>query len=145
MSSQTSISKILVPVDFSDTSKKNLEKALDLQKKYDAEIIVANFIAPINNVANLYNVSFVDIETKLMDEAKARMMEFCEECEISLDDTLVEVGHPKKSILNLAESKNVDLIVMGSHGHHGLIDTMLGSTANAIASHAKCDVLIVRS
>ena len=55
----------------------------------------------------------------------------------------MEVGITEKEILRVAEDRAVDLIVMGSHGRHGLA-LLLGSTANAVLHHANIDVLAVR-
>jgi universal stress protein A len=52
-------------------------------------------------------------------------------------------GVPKNEIVELANQQKVDLIVVGSHGRHGL-GLLLGSTANNILHHAKCDVMAVR-
>jgi nucleotide-binding universal stress UspA family protein len=54
-------------------------------------------------------------------------------------------GHPKHAILEDAESWEADLIVVGSHGYRGLTKFWLGSVSQAVASHAKCSVLIVRN
>lgn len=53
------------------------------------------------------------------------------------------MGSPKLEIVRVAEERQVDLIVVGSHGRHGLA-LLLGSTANGVLHHAKCDVLAVR-
>jgi universal stress protein A len=53
------------------------------------------------------------------------------------------VGSPKTEILGLAEEKSTDLIVVGSHGRHGL-GVLLGSTATSLLNHARCDILAVR-
>jgi universal stress protein A len=53
------------------------------------------------------------------------------------------MGSPKLEIVRVAEENNVDLIIVGSHGKHG-IALLLGSTANGVLHHAKCDVLAVR-
>ena len=53
-------------------------------------------------------------------------------------------GFPKEVILDEAERWRPDLIVVGSHGYRGLTRFMLGSVSQAIASHAKCSVEIVR-
>ena len=53
------------------------------------------------------------------------------------------VGKDHQEILEFAEINQVDLIVIGSHGRHGLA-LLLGSTANSVLHHAKCDVLAVR-
>ncbi|HWP43593.1 MAG TPA: universal stress protein [Blastocatellia bacterium] len=54
-------------------------------------------------------------------------------------------GHPKQAILDEAEKWGADLIVVGSHGYRGLTRFLLGSVSQAVASHAKCSVEIVRS
>ena len=53
-------------------------------------------------------------------------------------------GHPKPGIIDVAEEWNADLIVVGSHGYRGLTKLWLGSVSQAVASHAKCSVEIVR-
>ena len=52
-------------------------------------------------------------------------------------------GVPKQEIVQIAVQENIDLIVVGSHGRHGLA-LLLGSTANSILHYAKCDVMAVR-
>jgi universal stress protein A len=52
-------------------------------------------------------------------------------------------GVPKQEIIHIAEQQQVDLIVLGSHGRHGLA-LLLGSTANAVLHYAKCDVMAIR-
>lgn len=59
--------------------------------------------------------------------------------------TEVIVGHPRYVITDEAEKWGADLIVVGSHGHRGLTRLLLGSVSQAVASHAKCSVEIVRS
>jgi nucleotide-binding universal stress UspA family protein len=54
-------------------------------------------------------------------------------------------GNPRNAILDEAETWNADLIVVGSHGYTGLKRVLLGSVSQAIASHAKCSVEIVRN
>lgn len=53
-------------------------------------------------------------------------------------------GHPKHAIIDAAEAWEADLIVVGSHGYRGLTRLWLGSVSQAVASHAKCSVEIVR-
>lgn len=54
-------------------------------------------------------------------------------------------GYPKHAIVDAAEAWEADLIVVGSHGYRGLTRLWLGSVSQAVASHAKCSVEIVRS
>jgi universal stress protein A len=55
----------------------------------------------------------------------------------------VSLGAPKQEIVDFARAQGIDLIVLGSHGRHGLA-RLLGSTASAVLNHAHCDVLAVR-
>jgi nucleotide-binding universal stress UspA family protein len=54
-------------------------------------------------------------------------------------------GHPKQAIVEEAEKWGADLIVVGSHGYRGLTKFLLGSVSQAVVSHAKCSVEVVRS
>jgi nucleotide-binding universal stress UspA family protein len=54
-------------------------------------------------------------------------------------------GHPKQAIIEEADACESDLIVVGSHGYQGLTRLWLGSVSQAVASHAKCSVEIVRN
>ena len=58
--------------------------------------------------------------------------------------TQTNVGHTVSEILDEAEAWGTDLIVLGSHGYHGLKSFLLGSVSSAVASHANCPVEIVR-
>lgn len=62
----------------------------------------------------------------------------------SSDDILVKKGNPVEVILEVAEEKNCDLIVMGTHGRGSLADAMLGSTARRVVRRSTRPVLVVR-
>jgi len=53
-------------------------------------------------------------------------------------------GYPKQAILDAADEWGADLIVVGSHGYRGITKVWLGSVSQAVSSHAKCSVEIVR-
>jgi universal stress protein A len=55
---------------------------------------------------------------------------------------ILEIGSPRYEITQAAEKESADLIVIGTHGRHG-VGRMLGSTASAVVHSARCDVLIV--
>src|SRR5215831_7336594 len=59
--------------------------------------------------------------------------------------TKIVRGYPKQAILDAADEWNADLIVVGSHGYRGLAKVWLGSVSQAVSSHAKCSVEIVRN
>jgi len=79
----------------------------------------------------------------LMAGAKKRLTKLAEKLAVTEDRLWLEMGSPKTEIIRVAEENKVDLIVVGSHGRHGLA-LLLGSTANGVLHHATCDVLAVR-
>lgn len=133
---------ILLPIDFSNSSRNTTAQAMDLQKMYGCKLTVITFVEPIIPVA--YGAGVMDLEAEMYERAQAKMQKWCDEFGIAKDDTRVESGRAKLAILKAAEDLNVDLIVIGSHGHHGMVSSILGSTAAAVADHAKCDVFLVR-
>ena len=84
-----------------------------------------------------------NLEQELLAHAGAALQELASKCGIDEDQQYLERGHAPTQVLRLAEDMDVDLIVVGSHGRHGL-RLLLGSTANAVLHGAKCDVLAVR-
>lgn len=63
--------------------------------------------------------------------------------DLIVDHFIFEFGRPVEKIIDVAKSEAADLIIVGSHGRHGL-SLLLGSTANGVLHRATCDVLTVR-
>jgi universal stress protein A len=82
-------------------------------------------------------------EEELVKNAEQSLKTLQQEHGIPDAERLVLSGSPKHEIVRFAEEQNVDLIVIGSHGRHG-IGRLLGSTAYPVLHHASCDVLAVR-
>jgi universal stress protein A len=78
-----------------------------------------------------------------MASAKKSLIKMGEKLAVTEDRQWLEMGSPKLEIIRVANENDVDLIVVGSHGRHGLA-LLLGSTANGVLHHATCDVLAVR-
>ena len=80
---------------------------------------------------------------ELINNAKAPIEQLLKK--LNMEDTHVvyEFGNAANEIVQYAKDNNIDLIVLGSHGRHG-VKLLLGSTANAVLHHATCDVLAVR-
>jgi universal stress protein A len=79
----------------------------------------------------------------LVDHATQRITELAQALGVPDAPRWVEVGSAKREITRVAAEQHVDLIVVGSHGRHGL-GVILGSTADGVLHHAGCDVLAVR-
>jgi universal stress protein A len=137
---------ILLAVDFYENSETVTNKAEDLAKKYQAKLTIVHVVdsLPITDAGYGTDIPFnMDLTAELMAGAKTRLVKLAERLGVPEDRLSLEMGSPKTEIIRIAEEKKVDLIVLGSHGRHGL-GLLLGSTANGVLHHATCDVLAVR-
>ncbi len=136
---------ILVAVDFSKEFNSVLAKALELQKLYAARLTL---IHVVEYTGAMYTGEIplpedLDLDQRLAKQAETKLQEMIDEQKLSNAGYQVEIGTPKREIVRVAEEQKADLIVLGSHGRHGL-QLLLGSTANGVLHLAGCDVLAVR-
>jgi len=137
---------ILLATDFSEHSEQVAGRARDLAQKYQAELSLLHVVEnlPIGDAAYGPIVPFdIDLTEQLVESAQKRMTKLAESIGVPESRQWVEIGSPKVEIIRLAEEHHADLIIVGSHGRHG-IGLLLGSTASSVIHHAKCDVLAVR-
>lgn len=137
---------ILLAVDFFDNSDSVIQRALNLRDCYGAKLSVIHVIDSLPVVDAGYGLEIpfnLDLTTELIDAAKKKLIALTRQYGIPEDCLWLETGSPKLEIIRVAEENQVDLIVVGSHGRHGLA-LLLGSTANSVLHHASCDVLAVR-
>jgi len=133
-------------VDFYEHCEAVANRAKDLANKYQAKLSIIHVVdsMPIADAGYGADVPFnLDLTAELMAEAKKRLAKLAEKLDVTEDRLWLEMGSPKTEIIRVAEENKVDLIVIGSHGRHGLA-LLLGSTANGVLHHANCDVLAVR-
>jgi len=139
---------VLLATDFSPFSEQAAQRAIEIAAQYGAQLDVLNIVEE-RVFYNEWDDSLIaDIplrDESLKDYALDSMHKFVERTGLGKDARLeVQWGNPKRSIVSWAREKQVDLIVTGSHGHHG-IERLLGSVSTSVLHHAPCDVLIVRS
>ncbi len=132
---------ILVPIDMAHVAegKVNIDIAAK-QAEAGAKIILLNVIediptwAAVELPANLVETSLQTARDELQAIANASDMPM---------EAEVRAGHSYKTILDVADEKQVDLIIIASH-RPGLQDYFLGSTAAKVVRHAKCSVMVIR-
>lgn len=137
---------ILLAADFSEHGEVVAQRAKALADIYQAKLSIVHVMDNllISDAAYGSTIPFdLDLTAELMAAAKKRLALLAEKLAIPEDNQWMEMGSPKLEIIRIAEENNVDLIVVGSHGRHGLA-LLLGSTANGVLHHANCDVLAVR-
>lgn len=136
---------ILLAIDLHPGCDKTTgKKAVAMAELFGAKLSVLHAIEHISayGIAQAYP-TVLDLEQQIIDESKAELAKLAKNWKVSPADQYVEVGAPKAIILAKAAEIKADLIMVGSHGRHGLA-LLLGSTANAVLHGAPCDVLAVR-
>lgn len=137
--------KILLAVELdSDCDEEPIKKAQELQKEFNANLYLVHAIEHMSSYGAAYGVAAgADIEEMLLENAQESMRKVASKVGVSDENQIIKVGPARTIILEEAEKLGADLIVVGSHGRHG-IRLLLGSTANAVLHGALCDVLAVR-
>jgi universal stress protein A len=133
---------ILFATDLSEDTEYLIAKVKAMRDYAHAQLTIVHVVEPLPGYSYAY-LGIEDIEGQLIAEAKVAMKKLADTLAVAENDQLIEVGLTKTRILNVADERDIDLIICGSHGRHGL-SLLLGSTANAILHATKCDVLTVR-
>ena len=132
---------ILVATDLSDGCLKVAKQARQLADAMGAKLSLVHIVEPIPAYGY---PGILDLQSPFIDQAKEEVAKLSETIGIAKEAQYVELGSVKTQILNVAAELNIDLIVIGSHGRHGL-SRLLGSTTSAVIHGANCDVLTVRA
>jgi nucleotide-binding universal stress UspA family protein len=145
--------RLLVAVDGSDNAARAARVAIALAEKFNAELIVCHAIqTPFYSFAQDGLAVPADVLKDYVAAAR-------EDAKIMVDK-LVQLAHAYhvnavsliqenifsvvEAIVNLAESRGVDLIVIGTRGQTGFKKLLMGSVSSGVMNHAHCPVLVVR-
>ncbi|HPF58186.1 MAG TPA: universal stress protein [Candidatus Competibacteraceae bacterium] len=139
---------VLCAVDFSDESLEVGRRARDIAQKYGARLSLIHIVEDVNiSLGGGYELLPVlpDLpDEALLQEARTALEKLAQQLEVKdIRLWVVNAISTKEGILGAVQEHHADLIVVGSHGRHGL-SLLLGSTANAVLHGAPCDVLAVR-
>jgi universal stress protein A len=137
---------ILLSVDFADHLKVVVDRAQSLAEQYQANLTVMHVVEYVPLSEPLYGSVMpldIDLTEQLVEAARKRLLAMTKRLSLPESALRIEVGSAKSEIVRVAEEINADLIIVGSHGRHG-IALLLGSTATSVLHHARCDVLAVR-
>ena len=144
------VRSILLPTDFSECGNYALSYATSLARKFGASIICVHVIEPIVPTVGYSGMTeplpIADISDQIEDSAERELPKFaeCEECAGLEVEELIVHGDAASEIVRVARQRQVDLIVISSHGRTGLGRILFGSTAEAVVRHASCPVLVVK-
>ena len=136
---------IILAVDLHPESDLTLiQKAQIFAKNFGAHLTVVHAVERIYayGISQAYP-GVLNVEEELLAAAKTELSNLCAPLGIAEQDQIVCAGSPQLVLFEAASEKKADLIIVGSHGRHGL-GLLLGSTANAVLHNACCDVLAIR-
>ena len=143
-----SITRILVPVDFSADSNRAVHYAAMLAGQVGASVELLHVVEDFSYgvLSEGYAPNVPDLMQETINDAVERLASL--QASVfppgSDVDTVAYVGRPAPTILEYAKAGGVDLIVMGTHGRTGLSHLIMGSVAEKVLRAAPCPVLTVR-
>jgi len=143
------ISSILVPIDGSGHANRAVGFAIELASRFDARLVLMH-VASDDLPGELAEFAEAEglkgpevpriVAERILDAAEDR----ARDADVTEVDRVLAGGDPAKAILEAADARGVDLIVMGSRGLSPLGERALGSVSHEINTHAKCITAIVR-
>jgi nucleotide-binding universal stress UspA family protein len=139
------IKRILVPTDFSEYSRQALKYACALAERFSSELHLLNVVQPLA-LSTPYAGALPEEVMYPVPAAEKEMSELSDpgfEQAASVERS-VRTGTPFVEIVRYAREKDIDVIVMGTHGRGGLIHALIGSVAEKVVRKAPCPVLTVR-
>ena len=137
---------ILVPTDFGDSSNAALEVAVDLSKKYGASLtLLHTYEIPVYGYPGMLYAP-IDLLTPIQESAQAQSDAALKSLRARVPEAqaLLKFGVPAVEIQKAIEETHADLVVMGTHGRHGVSRALLGSVAERTVRLSQIPVLTVR-
>ena len=138
---------ILVAIDFSASADTVIRRGIEFQNDCQADLSVLHVVDHLPPLGfgeePLIAPDWLIPEKELIKNAEKSLDSIMQNHNLTNCEHLVLLGTAINEIIRVADEKKCDLIIIGSHGRHG-VRLLLGSTANGILHHANCDVLAVR-
>ena len=150
-----SIRRILVAVDGSKPSMDASIQAIDIAKRYDAELIALYVVSPdirynyLEDVITprlpraLKDVMMIAMQKGERDVNKVKQKASEKNVKVKTD-VVIGISSVVKEIIEYAEKNRVDMIVIGSRGLSGIKKMLLGSVASGVLIYSHCPVLITK-
>ena len=145
----TNYRHLLVAIDLTDETQPIIDHARDEAQRHGAQLSLITVIKPFAlsygqmGYPMDYSPQVADIEAQVVRNSHEQMARLGAAAGVPVERQHVVLGNPAGEVRRTAEQQGADLIVIGSHGRHGL-GLLLGSTANGVLHGCKVDVLVVR-
>jgi len=146
----TTYTHILIPTDGSELSGKAVQHGIALAKRIGAKITVLTVLPPFHTFtadAQMIEDTPAEYKARMQEHAGKTLgaaARAAQAAGVACEMVHVEHEHPYQAIIDTAGSKGCDLIVMASHGRHGISAIVLGSETVKVLTHSKIPVLVHR-
>jgi nucleotide-binding universal stress UspA family protein len=142
--------RIIVPIDFSDCSRKALEYAAATARAHRSKLTILHvyeesFIEPYVRAANTEEEA-QEIVRGIEQVNEGKYDDFLKKIDLSgvEYDKLLRKGIPSNEIVETAREQQAQLIVVGTHGRSGIKHMLIGSDAEEVVRNAPCDIVVVK-
>lgn len=135
--------RILVPTDFSETSGEAVRYGVELARERRAGLILLHVGDEAAQIATEFPIG---LDASLVDAERERLLKIlspADQLAIHPEFVVCE-GSPPEEIIRCATEREVDLIVMGTHGRGGVSHLLIGSVAEKVIRAAPCPVMVIR-
>jgi universal stress protein A len=139
--------KIVCPVDFSEFTDEILNCAVDIAKKYNAELHLIHIIPNLNYFTPyesfLTPENLIAIERNIEKEVDKDFDKITKTVDMSVKK-VVKTGVTFVEIIDYIKTEGIDLVVMGTHGRSAIEHILIGSVAEKVVRKSPCPVLTIR-
>ncbi|MDA0875243.1 MAG: universal stress protein [Bacteroidetes bacterium] len=142
------VERILVPVDFGDSTRDVVGSATRMAEHYDAAVTLLHVVdLEFYPYYGFGSDPYPMVERDLMDASERKLTDLAAEMQAAgiVTTWLTEKGHPAATIREVADRRDVDLIVIGSHGRSGLDRALMGSVSEKVLRTVHCPVLVMHT
>lgn len=146
--------QILIPTDGSELSEKTVTHGIGLAREFGAAVTVVTVTHPFHSIAGEPEMvvampdDYKDFVHRYLTSESDASLAFAQtaaqDAGIECETISVEHEHPYRAIIECANQRNCDLIVMASHGRRGIAAVVLGSETTKVLTHSKIPVLVYR-
>ena len=141
---------ILIPTDGSELAGKAVQHGIALAKQISAKVTALTVLPPFHTLttdARMIEDTPAQYKARMHKQAEKTLnaaVGCAKSAGVACETIQVEHEHPYQAIIDTATSKGCDLIVMASHGRHGVSAIVLGSETVKVLTHCKIPVLVYR-